>query len=105
MHSENFRLTPPASFSTYLHFPFMANVKSAIKSIRKTEKLTVRNKAVRSELKTLVKGFRTAKAGDNAEATKDAARKLVSAMDKAAKRNIVHANVASRHKAACTAYL
>ena len=83
----------------------MANIKASIKDIRKTRTRTARNRAVRSEIKTLIKKFREAREGDNAEATKTAARELVSALDKAAKRNIVHPNLARRHKVNCTPYV
>jgi small subunit ribosomal protein S20 len=83
----------------------MANIKSAIKDIRKTRTRTSRNVAVRSEIKTLLKKFQAAKQGESAEAKQTAARELVSALDKAAKRCIVHPNLASRHKSNCQAYL
>jgi small subunit ribosomal protein S20 len=83
----------------------MANIKSSIKDIRRIRTRTDRNRGVRSELKTLLKNFRVAKEGDDAQATQAAARALVSAMDKAAKRNVIHANVARRHKIACTQYV
>ena len=83
----------------------MANIKSSIKDIRKTRTRTARNRTVRSELKTLIKKFRDARDGEDAEAKKTAARELVSALDKAAKRNIVHANLARRHKANCAPYV
>ncbi|MCG8526583.1 MAG: 30S ribosomal protein S20 [Opitutales bacterium] len=83
----------------------MANLKASLKDIRKIRTLTNHNRTVRSELKTLVKNFRAAKNGDDKEATKAIARKLVSAMDKAAKRHIVHPNLARRHKVACAPYI
>jgi small subunit ribosomal protein S20 len=83
----------------------MANIKSSIKDIRKIRTRTARNRGVRSELKTLLKNFRAAKEGEDTQATQAAARALVSAMDKAAKRNVIHPNVARRHKSACTAYV
>jgi len=83
----------------------MANIKSSIKDIRKIRTRTARNRSVTSEIKTLIKKFRDAREGNDAEVTKKAARELVSALDKAAKRNIVHPNLARRHKINCTPYV
>jgi small subunit ribosomal protein S20 len=76
----------------------MANLKSSKKNIRKIERQTERNRQVMSRLKTLakkVKAFLTQ--GDNAQA-KSAAIEYVSALDKAAKRDVIHANRANRQK-------
>jgi small subunit ribosomal protein S20 len=83
----------------------MANIKSAKKDIRQTVRRTERNRAVRSEIKTLIKKFRSVRDGEDAEAKKVAARDLVSALDKAAKRHIVHPNLARRHKVNCNPYV
>jgi len=82
----------------------MANLKASVKDIRKIRVRTAHNRTVRSELKTLIKNFRSAKESGEAEKTREAARILVSAMDKAAKRHIVHPNQARRHKTACAPY-
>lgn len=75
----------------------MANKKASEKSIRQTSKRTARNKSVRSELKTLARKVRELTASGS-ELLKDAAINYASAMDKAAKRGIIHHNKASRHK-------
>jgi small subunit ribosomal protein S20 len=78
----------------------VANIKSQIKRNRQNEKARVRNKAVKSELKTAVRRFReAAENGDAAEAVeamKVASRKL----DKAASKGVVHKNQAANRKAA-----
>ena len=79
----------------------MANSKSALKHIRKTEGRTLRNRQVRSRLKTLAKKV-SAAAGDR-EALASASRLYISALDKAAKSDLVHANKVARHKARCAA--
>lgn len=77
----------------------MANTKSAIKAARKTARLTVRNKGVKTRLKTLHKKLdESIKSGD-AAAAKSAAIAYSSAMDKATKSGVVHKNAASRAKA------
>jgi small subunit ribosomal protein S20 len=75
----------------------VANIKSQIKRNRQNEKRRVRNKAVRSELKTRTKAAVTAtdESADNAdELTKAAIRKL----DKAASKGVIHKNSAARRK-------
>ena len=78
----------------------MANIKSQIKRNKTNEKARIRNKAVKSSLKTAVKKFRTAAAaGDTATATallKDASRSL----DKAASKGVIHKNQAANRKSA-----
>jgi small subunit ribosomal protein S20 len=76
----------------------MANTKSAIKAARKAVRLTTRNKAVKTRLKSLHKKFdAAAKAGD-AAAAKTAGIAYASAMDKATKSGVVHKNAAGRAK-------
>jgi small subunit ribosomal protein S20 len=77
----------------------MANTKSAIKAARKAARLTVRNKSVKTRLKTLHKKYEAAvKAGDAAVA-KTAGIAYSSAMDRAVKSGVVHRNAAARAKA------
>ena len=78
----------------------MANIKSQLKRIKTNEKARLRNKAVKSSLKTSVRKFREAvDAGDRETATtllKDAGR----ALDKAASKGVIHANAAANKKSA-----
>ncbi|HVU39135.1 MAG TPA: 30S ribosomal protein S20 [Opitutales bacterium] len=83
----------------------MANTKSAKKNIRKTARRTVRNRAVLTLLKTLAQQARAAVAAGDAAKARDIARDYVSAMDKAAKTGVVHANKAARAKSAMAAVL
>jgi small subunit ribosomal protein S20 len=75
----------------------VANIKSQIKRNRQNEKARLRNKAVRSELKTRVKVAETAAAAgdENAEA---AALKAMSTIDRAATKGVIHKNAAARKK-------
>jgi small subunit ribosomal protein S20 len=77
----------------------MANTKSAIKAARKTVRLTERNRGVKTRLKTLRKRLDDLMAKKDIEGGKAAAAAYASAMDKAAKTKVIHANVASRAKA------
>lgn len=77
----------------------MANTKSAIKAARKTQRLTLRNKAVKTSLKSLHKKYVTAVKANDAAAAKAAGIEYSSAMDKATKSGVVHKNAAARAKA------
>jgi len=78
----------------------VANIKSQIKRNKQNEKRHQRNKAVKSELKTLVRKAReAADTGDKdaaVEATRVAARKL----DKAVSKGVIHKNQAANRKSA-----
>ena len=77
----------------------MANIKSQIKRNRTNEKARMRNKAVKSSLKTAVRKFREAAEAGSADAValgRDANR----ALDKAASKGVIHANQAANRKAA-----
>jgi small subunit ribosomal protein S20 len=74
----------------------MANTKSAAKRARQTERRALRNRRVLSRIRTLSK--RAAK--PNVPANDINA--LISAIDKAAKRGIIHRNAAIRRKARLT---
>lgn len=78
----------------------MANIKSQIKRIQTNEKARLRNRAVKSELKTYVRTVRKAvEAGDKEAATtalQAASRKL----DKAVSKGVIHANQAANRKSA-----
>ena len=76
----------------------MANIKSQIKRNRQNEVRRLRNKAVRSEMKTRVKSaVRAAETG--AEETADAVRAAVKRIDKAAAKGVIHKNQAANRKA------
>jgi small subunit ribosomal protein S20 len=78
----------------------VANIKSQIKRIGTNEKARLRNKSVKSSLKTAVRRFReAADAGDKAQATvllRDASK----ALDKAASKGVIHPNQAANKKSA-----
>jgi small subunit ribosomal protein S20 len=77
----------------------MANTKSAIKNARKSQRRLLRNKAVKTRLKTLAKQLEAAVKSGDAAASKSAAVAYTSSMDKAALRGVVHPNAAARVKA------
>ena len=71
----------------------MANSKSAAKRARQAPRRTLRNRSALSNLRSL--GKRHASGGGKAEDS----LALISALDKAAKRGIIHKNAARRRKA------
>ena len=76
----------------------MAQHASALKQMRQGEKRRARNRKNLSQLKTQVKRLRAAIAEGNAEAAKKLLPETVGAIDKAAKKGVVHDNAASRYK-------
>jgi small subunit ribosomal protein S20 len=78
----------------------VADIKSQIKRNRQNEAARVRNKGVRSALKTSIRRFReAADAGDAATAT-TALRTASRALDKAVSKGVIHANQAANKKSA-----
>jgi small subunit ribosomal protein S20 len=75
----------------------MANIRSQIKRNRQNERRRLRNKAVRSELKTRVKRAVTAAEGGG-EDSADALRQAVKRIDKAAAQGVIHKNQAANRK-------
>ena len=78
----------------------MANIKSQIKRNKQNEKARLRNKAVKSELKTSVRKFREAAEAGNAEAADTAMRAASMKLDKAASKGVIHKNQAANRKSA-----
>lgn len=75
----------------------MANLRSAIRHIRKSRKREERNQSVRSAIKTYVKKTRAAIAAGE-EGAAELLSQTSALVDKAAKRNIIHKNAAARRK-------
>lgn len=75
----------------------MANIKSQIKRNRQNEKRRVRNRAVRSELRTRTKAAVVA-ADTGSEHAAEAERLAMKRIDKAATKGVIHKNAAARRK-------
>lgn len=73
----------------------MANTKSGSKRARQTATRAIRNRSVRSRLR----GLHKRATGADAKSDTNEIRSLISAIDKAAKRGIIHKNAAIRRKA------
>ena len=68
----------------------MANIKSAKKRILVTETRTARNKAIKSEVKTMVKKVYAAIDSKDQEAAKAALKAAISTLDKATTKGVYH---------------
>ncbi len=73
----------------------MAHTKSALKDIRKSRKSRLVNQVVRGSYKTALKKFLARTDSTNVEADYSRVMTLV---DKAAHKGVIHKNAASRHK-------
>lgn len=78
----------------------MANIKSQLKRIKTNEKATERNKAVKSELRTWVRKFRTAAEAGDADEVRAALRTASTKLDKAVAKGVIHQNQAANKKSA-----
>ena len=74
----------------------MAKIKSAKKRIRQNERRRLRNRAVRSKVRGVVKVARAAEAATRPAAVLEAIR----ALDRAVSKGILHRNTAARKKSA-----
>jgi len=72
----------------------VANTKSALKRMRQSERRRLRNRAIRSKVRTAVKTARTAEGAAAAAPTLEALR----ALDKAVAKGVIHRNTAARKK-------
>jgi small subunit ribosomal protein S20 len=78
--------------------PAVANIKSQIKRNRQNERARVRNKSVRSSLKTSQKKVRTAADGGDADTASARNREAARALDKAVSAGVIHKRTAARRK-------
>ena len=78
----------------------MANIKSALKRIRSSEKKRQRNRIFRSSARTYVKKARQLITEQGkTEESQTALRQAISALDRAAQKGVIHKNNAARRKA------
>lgn len=77
----------------------MANTKSAIKRIRTSEKRRLRNRTVRTRVRSVLKTARAAvtTTGEDARA---AVLQAIRTLDKAVTKGVIHRNTAARKKSA-----
>lgn len=80
----------------------MPNIKSAMKRVKVTKVKDARNQAARSQLRTILKKFDAAVAGEDKAAAESAYKTAVKALDKAAASHLIHKNKAANKKSALT---
>ncbi|MGO2685049.1 MAG: 30S ribosomal protein S20 [Microbacterium sp.] len=78
----------------------MANIKSQIKRNKTNEKAHARNKAVKSELKTLIRRTREAIASGDKAAAESSLKVTSKKLDKAVSKGVIHENQAANRKSA-----
>lgn len=76
----------------------MPNIKSVKKDVLRSRQRHLRNQATKSRIKTFVKKTNAAIAAGEADALTAVLNETISAVDKAAKRGIIHRNAANRRK-------
>jgi small subunit ribosomal protein S20 len=81
----------------------VANIKSQIKRNRTNEAARVRNKSVKSALKTAIRQFREAADSGDREKALAALQAASRKLDKAAGKGVIHANQAANKKSAMAA--
>ncbi len=74
----------------------MANHKSALKRARQNEKKRLRNKSTKTRVKNVEKSVRLAVNENSKETALNQLNAAQSAIDKAAKKGVIHKNTASR---------
>jgi small subunit ribosomal protein S20 len=78
----------------------VANIKSQIKRNKQNEKHRMRNKAVKSSLKTAIRRFNETLAAGDPEATALELRAASRKLDKAVSKGVIHKNQAANRKSA-----
>lgn len=74
----------------------MANHKSALKRARQNQIRRIRNKSVKTQVKNIVKDLKLALEEESKEAVPEKLNAAKSAIDKAAKKGVIHKRKAAR---------
>ena len=80
----------------------MPNIKSSKKDVISSKIAYEKNKANKSELKTMLKKYEAAIAGGDKAAAEAAYKSAVALVDKAVQKGILHKNKAARKKSSMT---
>lgn len=76
----------------------MPNTRSAAKRVRSSERRRLRNKSIKSRVKTAIKKFDLALGGSEIEKAQELMREASSVIDRAANKGVIHRNAAARKK-------
>ena len=77
----------------------MPNIKSAIKRVEVAKINNARNKSEKSKIATYIKRFKNAIANNDIQTAETEYKTVVSLLDNAARKNVIHKNSASRKSA------
>lgn len=77
----------------------MPNIKSQIKRMKQAEENRLRNKSVKTGLKSYIKKLEVAISSGDMDEAKNLLPIVTSKIDKAASKGVIHKNTASRQKA------
>jgi small subunit ribosomal protein S20 len=94
-HSALFRILDPGVY--------MANIASARKRARQSEKQRQHNASLRSELRSAVKSVRKAIEAGDKDSAKGVLQRASGVIDSIADKHIIHKNKAARHKSRLSA--
>lgn len=83
----------------------MPNIKSAKKRVKVTATKTLRNKMIKSALKTSIKKYEAALADGNKDLAAATYKDAVAMIDKSVAKGIMHKNTAARRKSRYTRLL
>jgi small subunit ribosomal protein S20 len=78
----------------------VANIKSQLKRIRTNEKARLRNKSIKSSLKTAIRRFREAAGAGEKDRAQSELLAATRALDKAVSKGVIHRNQAANRKSA-----
>ena len=78
----------------------MANIKSQMKRIKTNERNRLRNKSVKSTVKTAIRKFREAAAAGDKDKAVEMQRAAGRTLDKAVSKGVIHSNQAANKKSA-----
>jgi small subunit ribosomal protein S20 len=81
----------------------VANIKSQLKRIRTNEKARLRNKSIKSSLKTAIRRFREAAAAGEKDRVLGELKTASRQLDKAVSKGVIHRNQAANRKSAMAA--
>ncbi|HIZ76479.1 MAG TPA: 30S ribosomal protein S20 [Firmicutes bacterium] len=76
----------------------MPNIKSAAKRVKVAEVRRMRNMAAKSRIKTATRKYKEAVEAGNKELAQPLLKDLISLLDKAAGKKLIHKNAAARKK-------
>jgi small subunit ribosomal protein S20 len=83
----------------------MANIASARKRARQTEKRRLHNASLRSELRSAIRNVRKAIAAGDKKAARTVLQQASSVIDSIADKRIIHKNTAARQKSRLSAHI